>query len=116
MKSDELIKVKKAFVKWREQKKHGHEKIPDELWQKVIVLQRSHSKYKLAKFLNISPSIFHSKGRNSEKSLHKIIPTKKIKKSREPFIQIPSTIPSVEKPECTFEMILPNGSKIRIFS
>lgn len=116
MTNGKLVKVKKALIKWRAQKKHRHEKIPDHLWAMVTSLLETHSKHKLGNFLNISPSLFHSKGRPKSKISKKITPPVKIKKIMEPFLQIPAAIPPVKEPECTLEMVLPNGSKIRIFS
>lgn len=116
MKNDELVKVKKALVKWRAQKKHKHEKIPDHIWAMVTSLLETHSKQKLGNFFNISPSLFHSKESPKFKISRKITPSAKIKKTTEPFIEIPTSIPPIKEPDCTLEMVLPNGSKIRIFS
>ena len=56
-----LQAVQNQFVQWRNQKQHGREAIPEELWESVISLSSQHSRSQLCKALGLNSSALKSR-------------------------------------------------------
>jgi len=52
-----LQAVQNQFVQWRNQKQHGREAIPEELWESVISLSSQYSRSQLCKALGLNSSV-----------------------------------------------------------